>query len=89
VLNPLIDVTDDVATASSYYVRLDEHPDGPYIRVFGRYRDRLVRCQDGHWRIRERLAESESSAGRDFPPAPWTDLPIVVRGSNAKEGVGD
>jgi 3-phenylpropionate/cinnamic acid dioxygenase small subunit len=49
------------ATAQSYFVRLD-HEDGvgPYVRSFGRYRDRLVREPDGRWRIEERIAEVES-----------------------------
>ena len=36
--------------------------DGPAIKSFGRYRDVLVRCPDGRWRIKERRNERE--AGR-------------------------
>jgi hypothetical protein len=37
------------------------------LRVFGRYRDRLIRDADGEWRFRERVAEIESM-NRGLPP---------------------
>ena len=79
VVNPQVEVHGDTATAVSYLIYVTDHPDGPYIRAFSRCRDRLARCADGKWRIEERLAELESSADREFPPAPWTKLPPVVR----------
>ena len=50
----------DEATAESYFSRLNDSPDGPVVRSFGRYLDVLVRCDDGAWRIRERRLERES-----------------------------
>jgi SnoaL-like domain len=78
ILNPVVDVAADEATAVSYLVFICEHPDGPYIRAFSRCRDRLVRGDDGRWRIAERTAELESWAERDFPPGPWQHLPDIV-----------
>ncbi len=53
-------VEGDRATVMSMYARLDRYTDGPKIRAFGRYRDTLVRCKDGKWRIKERYPEIES-----------------------------
>jgi hypothetical protein len=79
LVEPRITLHGDEASVESYYVRIDEHPEGAYIRAFGRYRDRVVRCPDGHWRIQQRLTETEGRNRKDFPPAPWTDLPLTVR----------
>lgn len=65
VVDPLISLDGDSARATSLFARLDSYPDGPALKSFGRYIDRLVRCADGRWRITERVAERE--AGR--PPA--------------------
>jgi ketosteroid isomerase-like protein len=70
ILTPLVTLAGDQATVQSCWVRLDEHPDGPYVRSFGRYTDRLVRCPDGRWRIEERLVDGDASSTRDFPPRP-------------------
>jgi hypothetical protein len=59
LVEPRITVSGDKADVVSYFVKIDEHPDGPYIYAFGRYRDRLIRCPDGRWRFRHRLAETE------------------------------
>jgi hypothetical protein len=67
VVEPRITLRGDEAEVLSYFVKVDEHPDGPYIYAFGRYRDRLVRCPDGRWRFRRRLAETE-----DVKVKPWT-----------------
>lgn len=60
LVEPRIRLDGDRATADSYFARLDNGDEGPYVRSFGRYRDVLVRCPDGRWRIQERLAERES-----------------------------
>jgi hypothetical protein len=59
VMNPLIrlDPANEAATVSSYYLRADV---GRYS--FGRYLDRLVRCEDGRWRLIERIAQIECPA---------------------------
>lgn len=75
IVNPQVEVTGDTATSLSYLLFICEHPEGPYIRAFSRCRDRLVRCPDGRWRIAERLAELEATSPKEFPPAPWQNLP--------------
>ena len=60
LIEPLIEVDGDTATVRSYLAVVMEHEDEPIVRVFGRYRDRLVRCPDGRWRFRERIADVES-----------------------------
>jgi len=67
LVEPRIDVDGDAATVVSYLAVMMEHDDEPIVRVFGRYRDRLRRCDDGRWRFRERVAEVESMR-RGLPP---------------------
>jgi len=67
LVEPLLEVDGDLATSASYLVVVMEYLDEPVLRVFGRYRDRLVRCPDGRWRFSERIAEVESMR-RGLPP---------------------
>lgn len=67
LIEPVITVTGSSATSVAYFVVVMEHEDIPVLRVFGRYRDRLVRGDDGRWRFAERIAEIESMRG-DLPP---------------------
>jgi 3-phenylpropionate/cinnamic acid dioxygenase small subunit len=60
LVEPLIEVDGDHATARSYFVVLVEHEGRPTVRVFGRYADRLSRAADGRWRFAERLAMIDS-----------------------------
>ena len=70
VVDPVIAVDGDRATAVSYFLRLD-HADGErVVYAFGRYRDELVRGEDGRWRFAVRIAEVESRRAR---PAPRRD----------------
>ena len=62
VIEPLIEIGGDQATARSYFVVLVEHEGRPTVRVFGRYADRLRREADGRWRFAERLATIDSVA---------------------------
>ena len=65
LVEPLIRIDGDQATVASYYVRIDEHPDGPYIRGFGRYDDLLIRSEDGRWRFQRRSVRSEDHLTRE------------------------
>jgi hypothetical protein len=58
---PMIDIDGDRAQADSYFVRVDLHPTGSFIRAFGRYRDTLVRCPDDRWRFEHRIAEIDGT----------------------------
>ena len=67
VADPLISVDGDRATASSYFLRLDEVGGERVVYAFGRYHDELVRCPDGRWRFAVRIAEIESRRARRAP----------------------
>ena len=60
MVEPLIRMDGDRATADCMFARLDPYAEGPAIKSFGRYRDALIRCADGRWRFTERLAEVEA-----------------------------
>jgi hypothetical protein len=60
LVEPLITVNGDEARSECYLMVLVENEGLPTMRVFGRYRDRLIRDTDGEWRFRERVAEIES-----------------------------
>lgn len=79
VVNPYVEVDGDTATARSFLLFICDSPEGPYLRAFSRCNDTLVRCPDGKWRIKERRAELESWKLAEYPPAPWANLPMVVR----------
>jgi uncharacterized protein (TIGR02246 family) len=56
-VNPRVLAIDgDEATAASYYVTARFQNDVLDVTGTGRYKDKLVRCSDGRWRIKERLA---------------------------------
>jgi len=59
VVEPMIELDGDTAHVDSYFARIDADDAGghAYVIAMGRYRDDLVRCPDGVWRIRLRLAE--------------------------------
>jgi ketosteroid isomerase-like protein len=59
LIEPLIRIDGDRAEVDSMFARLDPYDGIPKIRAFGRYRDVLVRCPDGRWRLKERIAEIE------------------------------
>jgi ketosteroid isomerase-like protein len=77
LVEPLISLDGDTATCVSYLVVLMQHENLPVVRVFGRYRDRLVKEADGRWRFRERIAEIESMR---------PDLPPFVDGRQQQQG---
>lgn len=69
VIAPLIRIDGDRATVDSMFVRVDPYDGLPGVRAFGRYRDVLVRCEDGRWRIKERRPEIEAFRKGDVPAA--------------------
>jgi ketosteroid isomerase-like protein len=75
VLDPRIEIEGDNARVESYFARIDNDWDGPYVRGYGRYVDVLRRCSDGRWRFKERRAEGEAASPRPRPDgsAGWTD----------------
>jgi hypothetical protein len=68
MVEPIITLNGDEATVVSYWTRLDDGPDGPYLLGFGRYHDRLVRCPDGRWRFKERAIEREARINPEIGP---------------------
>ena len=68
LIEPRVRIEGDRATAASYFARVNDSAAGPLIRSFGRYLDVLVRGEDGHWRIQQRLTEREAL----MPDAPLT-----------------
>ena len=83
VLNPVIDVDGDTATASSTwgYVTRDD-ADAPVLLMLGRYLDRLRRTPDG-WRFSRRVAYSDvpyiDLTDVKAHAAPYVALPLDAR----------
>jgi 3-phenylpropionate/cinnamic acid dioxygenase small subunit len=65
-VDPRISLDGDAARVESYFAHLDDLHGMPVLWTYGRYVDRLVRCDDGVWRIAERIVEQEAlhPAGR-------------------------
>jgi len=59
MVDPVVEVDGDTATVRSYYLFIQDRAEGPYIASYGTYIDRLLRGQDGTWRISHRRIESE------------------------------
>ena len=58
LIEPRVVVTGDEASVQSYFLRVEPQDSAPtQIVASGRYLDRLIRCDDGRWRITERVAE--------------------------------
>jgi ketosteroid isomerase-like protein len=47
------------ASAVSYGLITAEHPNGPILRVTGKYTDVIVKCDDGRWRFKKRHLERD------------------------------
>lgn len=69
IVEPIVDVDLAAGTATNrcYLFVLMEAEEMPVVRVFGQYRDVLVRGDDGRWRFKLRIAEVESMR-RGLPP---------------------
>jgi hypothetical protein len=67
IWEPRIEIDGDSARVETYYARLDDCEDDPYIRSYGRYLDVLKSCPDGRWRFEERRAHPEAASPRPRP----------------------
>ncbi len=66
---PVIDIQGDGATATGMFAVINDSPNGPFIEVYGRYEDELVRLGDGTWRFKSRTSHVEATAA-SFVPTP-------------------
>ncbi|MBI2867803.1 MAG: nuclear transport factor 2 family protein [Chloroflexi bacterium] len=61
LIEPVITSDSAQAKAVSYFARLDESAAKvPFVRSFGRYHDTMLKCADGRWRFKERIADVEA-----------------------------
>ncbi|MBI2867804.1 MAG: nuclear transport factor 2 family protein [Chloroflexi bacterium] len=60
LVEPVISLDGGLARVQSYYMTLHEDKGVPLISAFGRYHDTLVKCPDGRWRFKERIADIEA-----------------------------
>ena len=71
IMNVVVELDGDQATATSYFIATLRPGDNPFRRVGGRYEDQLVRTSDAAgWRIRRRDVTFFWSEG---PRAYWRD----------------
>ena len=68
LIEPRVKLSRDEAHVQSYFTRIDAGEHGPWVRSIGRYIDRVVRCDDGVWRIAHRVCDREGLV----PGAPVT-----------------
>lgn len=70
--NPIIDLYGDTATAETDMVTLNRDDTGrARITLIARYRDRLVRGEDGRWLIRNRTGVSIARPGEERTASEW------------------
>jgi hypothetical protein len=62
-VDPEIEIRGDTARAVGYFVHLVDRDERPVLLSYGRYLDQLHRCEDGRWRLVERIAEVHASDG--------------------------
>jgi hypothetical protein len=60
LVEPRIEFGENRARITSYFVRINAEDGRPDVVAFGRYLDVAERCDDGRWRLRERLADSDA-----------------------------
>jgi hypothetical protein len=53
-------LSENEARVESMFCRWDNRDGVPYTSCYGRYVDRMVKCLDGVWRFKERIAEIET-----------------------------
>ena len=81
VLEPVITIDGNKASVVTYWFMLRERGiSEPYLRGFGYYRDRMVRCADGKWRFKERVAIAEASTSAQ-PDGKLAGLPESIPAS--------
>jgi hypothetical protein len=80
MVEPLIRIDGARASSDCMFTRLDPFDGGPGLKSFGRYRDKLVRCEDERWRFVERSTEVEA---RRPGTAPTVSLEALRAGIEA------
>lgn len=60
LVEPLVEVDGDTATASSDFLYVQDGKAGPLISHFGHYADKLARGADGSWRFTRRELQTEA-----------------------------
>ena len=69
MVEPKINLLSDTEASVHSMLALWFHRDGsPYLASYGRYIDRMVKCPDGRWRLKDRTAELEA---QDFSSGNW------------------
>jgi hypothetical protein len=58
-VHPQVHIEDDRASCRSRFISLRARDDGLYVASTGSYRDVLVRCDDGQWRLAERHSHGD------------------------------
>jgi hypothetical protein len=67
LVEPVITLDGDLATGTSYFVRIDDDEGERVLYAFGRYLDELARGADRRWRFTSRVAEIESRRSAGAP----------------------
>jgi hypothetical protein len=66
VFTPVVEfIARDAAVVNSTWMVVREGVGAATIPAYGRYLDRMVRCEDGHWRFAHRIATIEYSGHSD------------------------
>lgn len=74
VLAPVVQIEGERALVKSYLTRISENADPyapPFLLLMGKYRDEMIKEEDGRWRFSQRTALTDAPLRP--PPAPGAD----------------